>query len=163
MISSLTLCVVIAILLFAAFNDIKHRRIPNILSLLLVVLYCIYAISGYFMDSTHDVDILDGLMVGGLLLALGLILFAVGAVGGGDVKLLAAVSLFAGTPYIAPLLILTALSGGLVASVIWIVSKMHPKQNKVDGANRHSVPYGVAITVSGIWLCIQLIKVGGFA
>ena len=163
MISSLTLCVVIAILLFAALYDIKHRRIPNILPLLIVALYCIYAVFGCFLDSAHDVDLLDGLMVGSLLLAFGLILFAVGAAGGGDVKLLAAISLFAGTPYIAPLLILTALSGGLVASVIWIGSKMHPKQNKVDGANRHGVPYGVAITVSGIWLCIQLIKVGGFA
>ena len=155
-----TLCAVIVILFLAAFGDVKYRRIPNSLSLLLVALFCVFALSMHLMGG--EINILNSLIAGGAMLIGGLILFALGAMGGGDVKLAAALSLFAGTKYIIPLLILIALLGGLVAVLTWAHSKLFAKENKVDAPNLHSVPYGVAISISGVWLCIQLLEVVGF-
>lgn len=154
-----TLCIVMLVLVYAAFNDIKHRRIPNSLSLVLIVLYGTFALATQFQDSTTPVDFINGLLTGIGVLAGGLVLFGLGVMGGGDIKLAAALSLFAGTPYLPAVLILITLSGGILAGATWGYSKLKPKQNKVDGANRDSVPYGVAISISGVWLCIQLLKV----
>lgn len=154
-----TLCAAMAVLVIAALSDIRHRRIRNILPLILIGLYGIFALTTQLQSDVYQVNIINGLLTGGSMLVGGLVLFALGAMGGGDVKLAAALSLFAGTQYIAGVLILIALSGGLVTGVIWAYAKIRQKQNKVDAANRHSVPYGVAISISGIWLCIQLLKV----
>ncbi len=158
-----TLCAVMVILAIAAVSDIRHRRIQNILPLILIGLYGIFALTAQLQNDIYQVNIINGLLTGGIILAGGLVLFALKAMGGGDVKLAAALSLFAGTQYIAEVLILIALSGGLVTGVTWAYTKVRQKQNKVDAANRHSVPYGVAISISGIWLCIQLLKVANFA
>lgn len=158
-----TLCAVMVVLIIAAISDIRHRRIRNILPLILIGLYGVFILTAQLQSDTYQVNIINGLLTGGITLAGGLVLFALGAMGGGDVKLAAALSLFAGTQYIAEVLILIALSGGLVTGVTWAYTKLRQKQNKVDAANRHSVPYGVAISISGIWLCIQLLKVANFA
>ena len=158
-----TLFAVMVTLIIAAVSDIRHRRIRNILPLILVGLYGIFALTAQFQNDAYQVNIINGLVTGGIILAGGLVLFALGAMGGGDVKLAAALSLFAGTQYIAGVLILIALSGGLVTVVTWAYTKVRQKQNKVDAANRHSVPYGVAISISGIWLCIRLLEDANFA
>lgn len=158
-----TLCAVMVVLIIAAISDIRHRRIRNILPLILIGLYGVFILTAQLQSDTYQVNIINGLLTGSLTLAGGLVLFALGAMGGGDVKLAAALSLFAGTQYIAEVLILIALSGGLVTGVTWAYTKLRQKQNKVDAANRHSVPYGVAISISGIWLCIQLLKVANLA
>lgn len=144
-----------AVLVIAAVTDIKHRRIPNILSLMMIGLYGVFALSVHLQGGDYQVNILNGLLTGGIMLIVGMGLFALGAMGGGDIKLAAALSLFAGSHYIAAVLILITLSGGLIAIAIWAYRKLQTKQNKVDVANRDSVPYGVAISISGIWLCIQ--------
>ena len=161
MVSNSILFAVIIILVIAAIGDIKHRRIPNLLSLLLVALYGAFALSIHLQGG--DVAFMGGLIAGGGVLAGGFVLFAMGAMGGGDVKLAAAIALFAGSKYIIGLLILISLFGGLVAGFTWLYSKRTSKENKVDGANRHSVPYGVAISISGLWLCIQLLDAVSFA
>ena len=154
---------VMAILVIAAISDIRHRRIPNILPIILIILYSIFALMTHFHDDAYQLNVIDGVLTGGILLACGLVLFALGAMGAGDIKLAAALGLFAGSQYITAFLILMTLSGGLLSGVVWVHMKLSPKQNKVDGANRHSVPYGVAISISGIWLCIQLLHVANFA
>lgn len=159
----ITLSAVMAILVIAAVTDIKHRRIPNILSLIMVGLYGVFALSAHLPGSEYQVDILNGLLIGGIMLTVGMGLFALGAMGAGDIKLAAALSLFAGSHYIAAVLILITLSGGLIAGATWAYRKLRTKQNKVDVANRVSVPYGVAISISGIWLCIQHLGAVSFA
>lgn len=158
-----TLFAVMVTLAIATVSDIRHRRIRNILPLILIGLYGIFALTTQLQGDANQVNIINGLLTGGTILAGGLVLFALRAMGGGDVKLAAALSLFAGTQYIAEVLVLIALSGGLVSGVTWAYTKVRQKQNKVDAENRHSVPYGVAISISGIWLCFQLLKVANIA
>src|SRR3546814_1397676 len=57
-------------------------------------------------------------MVAAIVLGLGILAFARGWFGGGDVKMLAAVSLWAGPAHLSLLLLVTALAGGLLSLII---------------------------------------------
>jgi prepilin peptidase CpaA len=102
-------------LVVAAWTDARTRRIPNALVLAGVVAgLCI----GFASGGT------DGLMsaVGGLMLGLCVLLpaYAVGALGAGDVKLVAAVGAFVGPRGLLGALVLTVLVGGVMALIVAI-------------------------------------------
>ena len=98
--------------------------------------------------------------------------FLVGAVpfsrgligGGGDVKLLAAATLWAGADALPPLLLLTALIGGLLALVLLTPLGARFAASHSDGgpepaggglaARRTPVPYGVAIAAAALVVTI---------
>jgi len=76
-----------------------------------------------------------------LLLALGVPLFAAKWLGGGDVKLFAALGLWVNLAALAPLLAFILISGGVLAAISLVV--------RGGRAARHAnvLPYGVAIAV----------------
>jgi prepilin peptidase CpaA len=72
-------------------------------------------------------------------------LFAIGAMGGGDVKLIGALALwFPVTPFMS-LLMLMAILGGLLTVFMLILHKVRPTERALE------VPYGVAIAAAGAW------------
>jgi prepilin peptidase CpaA len=89
------------------------------------------------------------------VLLVGTVLFSRGMIGGGDVKLLAVAALWAGADAFPPLLLLTALIGGLLALAfvtplgMRIAASRHadwaPAGDHAPGTRRAPVPYGVAI------------------
>ena len=105
------------------------------------------------------------------------ILFALNMIGGGDVKLIAAISFWAGLAYVAEFLVIMALSGGVLALFYFL--KNH---NRVDpevkpeviinkssessatmtfGENKQTIkgthiPYGLAISVAGLFVVVKL-------
>jgi len=89
---------------------------------------------------------------GVLSFIIGYILYLFRIIGAGDVKLFAAVALFAGHTHLPHLALATAISGGLVAAVNILVrpylsQAMLVLQGKDMGRD---VPYGVAIAIGGI-------------
>ena len=88
MIAYLIISVFPAALLVAAANDIYEFKIPNWLSIILV---CTYPICGLAVGAAPSI-VFEGLLVGGAALVVGFALFAGRIVGGGDAKLLAAIS-----------------------------------------------------------------------
>lgn len=95
-----------ALLVVAAGVDMRHRRIPNWVTLSM-------AIGGLIQSFTHDhtvtpVQSFAGLGVGFLL---PLVLFVLNAIGGGDVKLLAAVGAWIGPMNIVLVFILKDMIG----------------------------------------------------
>ena len=110
--STFFLCASGALLLalsLASWHDVRTRRIPNWLtaSSFLVALA---------MRSFLGFDaVLDGLQGAGLALLLMLPLFALGAFGGGDVKLLVAVGAFMGPRDLLVALAATAVAGAVLA------------------------------------------------
>ena len=86
--------------------------------------------------------------------------FALGALGGGDVKLLAAISLFAGPQRLPGLLIVTAIAGGLLGLAILAGAPIG--RPVVAGAGtlrtrlRAGLPYGPAIAAGGLWVTASL-------
>jgi prepilin peptidase CpaA len=73
-------------------------------------------------------------------------LFALRAMGGGDVKLLTALALWLRPAWFAELVVIMALLGGVLAMVVagWHLARH--RQTPV------AVPYGVAIAAAGLWV-----------
>ena len=76
------------ILLVVAYTDLRYMRIPNVLSVLAVLLFSLTA-----LISPPD-DLLVRVVAAGTVLALGFGAFCLGLFGGGDVKILSALMLF---------------------------------------------------------------------
>jgi prepilin peptidase CpaA len=104
----------------AAIYDLRYRRIPNWLTLPGLLL-------GIALNSFLADHWLDGLMFSlkGLGLGFGLYfgLYALRAMGAGDVKLMAVVGAIAGWQYWLIIFVFTALLGGLLAVVFSILKK----------------------------------------
>ena len=104
---------VIAGVAIAAAIDLRTRRVPNPLTLLLAAAGVGFAVFG-----------VGGLTIGASLLglALGLMLMLpghlLGATGAGDVKLFAALGALVGPAHIATAFVYTAIAGGVIAVTV---------------------------------------------
>ncbi|MDB5394233.1 MAG: putative pilus assembly protein CpaA [Rhodospirillales bacterium] len=149
-----------ALIAFAALSDIKSFRIPNRVSLALLALYPLHV-----MFSPVPVGWFMALSVASLVFMSGFTLFLCGMVGGGDVKLLAAVSLWAGSALVLPLLVIMGLTGGALAAGALLVQ--YARRYHASGIAgvivpdasiaAPKLPYGVAIAAGGVYAGIQLL------
>lgn len=106
MVESLTTGALMGAVLVAAWSDLRDRRIPNALTVSTFVLaLALRALPG-------GASLLDGLGGAGLGLLLLLPFFALGAVGGGDTKLVIAVGAFLGPQPLLSALAVAAIVGG---------------------------------------------------
>jgi prepilin peptidase CpaA len=106
-----------ALLVAASCWDVLKLRIPNLIPLALVLLFALQLLIGPGVPAP-----LDHLLAMGLALVVLLPLFALNMLGGGDVKLLAAVALWLGKEQLAALLILVGIVGGLFA-LCWLAMR----------------------------------------
>src|SRR5262252_6472258 len=115
----------LAVVLGAAVYDVLYRRIPNWLTVSGVVLGLILN-SFLFQSASPSVFGFSGLFFAlkGLFLAFGVyvVLYAMRAMGAGDVKLMAAVGAIVGWENWFGIFIITAILGG-VLSLVLVVSK----------------------------------------
>ena len=72
--------------------------------------------------------------------------FAMGAMGGGDVKLIAALALWLPWQAVLGLLFLMTIAGGVLTLGYLIRHKLAKREEKLE------IPYGVAIAFGGLWL-----------
>jgi prepilin peptidase CpaA len=72
--------------------------------------------------------------------------FAMGAMGGGDVKLIAALALWLPWQAVLLLLFLMSIAGGVLTLAYLIRHKLAKREEKLE------IPYGVAIAFGGLWL-----------
>ena len=72
--------------------------------------------------------------------------FAMGAMGGGDVKLIAALALWLPWQAVLVLLFLMSIAGGVLTLGYLIRHKLARREEKLE------IPYGVAIAFGGLWL-----------
>ncbi|MBA3668148.1 MAG: prepilin peptidase [Sphingomonas sp.] len=77
------------------------------------------------------------------------IAFYVGAMGGGDVKLAAALALWFPPAATLLLVVLTSLAGGVLTLIVMGTHRACKKEGRPE------VPYGVAIAFGGLWLLAQ--------
>lgn len=148
------------ILVLAAASDWRSLTIPNRYSLALVALFPSYTIA-----MGGDVDWLAHLWCAGAAFGVGFVLFALRLCGGGDVKLFAAVVLWAGPPLLAPMIFVTGVSGGFMAVVLWT----HHRYQRAgvpmnflfvqseEGFGKQPMPYAVAIAAGGLFVALQLL------
>jgi len=108
--SSITLWPIVALVAVATFTDLRSRRIPN--WLVLPFLVAGIAVSIWFHGWTGLGQSLLGMALGGLLFG---ILAVMGGMGGGDVKLCAAVGAWIWWHQMLVALVLTGILGGIMA------------------------------------------------
>ena len=142
-----------------AVTDARTRRIPNWLTYTGVAI----AVSVKFvlLGWSGLADASAGVMVAGGIFC---ILFLLGGMGGGDVKLMSAVGAWSGPAHAVPILIATAISGGFLAFAYILGTKALNIANDgrlaryagtPDCLGRNAalhpllrVPYGIAISIS---------------
>lgn len=117
--------VLIALLLAAVWHDVRSRRIPNRLVLVGMVLAAAMQLAlprgaGLFIESFGSIGILQCAAGFGVGLALLLPMYALRALGAGDVKLLAMIGAFVGPVAIFGIAVCTLLAGGVLAIVVSI-------------------------------------------
>ena len=106
----------LTLLILAALTDLRERRIPNWLTAGAAALYPVYLVLTPVPTAWLGAFGL-ALLVG----VVGVVLFARGLVGGGDVKLIAAISLWAGLDHFAIFALVTTLTGGVLGlSSLWL-------------------------------------------
>ncbi|GAA5061743.1 prepilin peptidase [Erythrobacter westpacificensis] len=137
-------------LVWAAFTDIKSRRIANWLNGAIAIGAPVYWYASG-LSLWPDVAIQIGL--GLLVFAVGSILFAMRQMGGGDVKLLTALALWMTPLVLLKLVIIMALLGGVLTLVVGIRNVMIRRKKE---KTRWAVPYGVAISAAGLWTISNL-------
>jgi prepilin peptidase CpaA len=130
-------------LLFAAVTDLRHRTIANWLNAAIALgapLFWWATGLALWPDAA--------LQLGVAAAAFGILagLFALGAMGGGDVKLLTALALWVPPLLFVQLLVMMALLGGLLTVVMgaWHVTRRRRE--------RLAIPYGLAIACAGLWV-----------
>jgi prepilin peptidase CpaA len=137
------LAVLAAMLLVACWCDLKARTIPNMLNLAVALL----AIPFWWsigLALWPDVALQIG--VAALVFGLFAIAFALGAMGGGDVKLVAAIALWLPASSVMALLFIMSVAGGVLTLAMLIRHKL------ARSAAQLEIPYGVAIAFGGLWL-----------
>jgi prepilin peptidase CpaA len=100
----------VAVLAVATFTDLRSRRIPN--WLVLPFLAAGVVVGGVLHGWQGVGHSLEGLGLGALIFG---ILFAMGGMGMGDVKLFAAIGAWVGPSQLMFALVVTGLAGGLMA------------------------------------------------
>jgi prepilin peptidase CpaA len=134
------------VLIVAAINDARRYRIPNILCVVLMILFPFFVLT-----APQGIDWQQNLMVFGLVLASGFAMFVGNLAGAGDIKLLAAVGLWAGPHLVAVFLITTAIAGGLLALFIGIRAYIRNSSgHSAIALAKVPIPYGIAIAAGGL-------------
>jgi prepilin peptidase CpaA len=133
-------------LLIAAISDFRTREIPNKLNIAIAVTA---PLAWWAADLALWPTIAYQVGAALAVFAAFIGLFAIGGMGGGDVKLIGAVALWIDYRLIFSLLLVMALVGGVIAAVMLI----HKKITKSEGTSE--VPYGIAIAIAGFWAINQ--------
>jgi prepilin peptidase CpaA len=130
-------------LLVAAFTDLRNRTISNWLSggiALAAPLF--WWASG--LPLWPDIAWQLGIAVAAFAVLAGL--FALGQMGGGDVKLLTALALWIAPLPFLRLIVVMALVGGVLTLIAGGWNLMRRQRGRI------AVPYGVAIATAGLWV-----------
>lgn len=161
-----------AVLAHVAWTDLTERRIANravlaVLALLPLELLLLGRPQPWW----------SGPAAGALVLAVGLLVWRSGFVGGGDVKFAAALAALVGLSGLPEILLVTALAGGLLAAAMLFAVRLAPLLAGLaarlpplpvarrlaglllsDPAGRPaSVPYGLALAAGGAWWALGLL------
>jgi prepilin peptidase CpaA len=167
---------VLTMLGLAAFKDVCERRIPNRLTAGLAALYPLYVL-------LSPIPVLwpAALGLAVVVFVIGLALFARELIGGGDVKLIAALSLWAGPDQFVWFMLVTALAGGALSLCsLWYrhwggmieahlaalglattagrIPALADAPSGSSIARSTTLPYGVAIAAGGVAVIIELAK-----
>lgn len=144
-----------AAMAFAGSMDLLTMTIPNRVSLAMIAGFLLtlpFAGLGWAGLAGH-------VGAGMLMLVIGIGMFAMGWLGGGDAKLLAAAALWIGLDRLFEYVLLVSICGGMLVMAILFYRGLTPPLwlHKHDWAMRlhkksGGIPYGIALAMAGLWI-----------
>jgi len=145
-----------ALMVIAAFEDLRRLVIPNVLPASLCVLWPFY-----IAPTASLIGAVGAVGCAALVFAIGALCFSRGFLGGGDVKLLTAASLWAGPGLTPSLLVVTSVLGGALALFLLVPPCAHlialarvklGPAGELEPRERPTtpVPYGIAIAAASM-------------
>ncbi len=149
-------------LAWAVASDSSTFRIPNRIPLIVVGLFVAHALAAW-----PAIDLAGAVTVGATCLVAGFAVYAFSWFGAGDVKLFAALGLWAGPAYIADLVLITSMTGALMAFSVATPHLVRSGLSSIAGGlvapcstplRDRRLPYGVAIAAGGVYLTTRLIS-----
>ena len=146
----------------AALSDISRREIPNMLTACMAIVGVGVSVAGL-----GETSLTRALLAGTVSLGVGIVLQLARLMGGGDVKLFAALGVWLGPAGTVDAALATAIAGGVLA-VFYLrrtTAERAPNSTPVsaalarlqldDGPDFHRVPYAVAIAAGGLWVWLS--------
>lgn len=129
-------------LVTAAITDLKRRQIYNWLNTAIALGAPLF----WFAAGLSLTEIGWQFAVAAAAFAVLAGMFAMGWIGGGDVKLLTALALWIEPFWFLRLIVIMALIGGLLAVILggWHLARQR--------SGKIAVPYGIAISIAGLWV-----------
>jgi prepilin peptidase CpaA len=132
-----------AAMLWAAIGDWRTRTIPNWLNGIIALLAIPFWWSiglGLWPGIAQQIGLAAGVF------ALFAIAFRFGAMGGGDVKMAAALALWLPFGGVVKLLVIMSIAGGVLTVAMLAAHRM------AKASGQPEIPYGIAIAIGGFWL-----------
>lgn len=130
------------LLLVAAWGDLRTRTIPNRLNGLIAILAPLWWWANALpLWPGVAMQVAAALTLFAIFAAL----FAAGMMGGGDVKMIAALALWLPLPGVLRMLVVMALLGGVLTLVVLLDHRRRGRPGAPE------IPYGVAIAAAGLW------------
>jgi prepilin peptidase CpaA len=141
--------VLAVVLIVAAVGDWRRRLIENWLTGgIALAAPVLWWVQGWPLWPDISFQVIQAVA----LFTIFLIFFAIGAMGGGDVKLIAALGLWFPMVSMMTLLLVMSVLGG----VLTLAMLVHHKITRKPG--RPEIPYGIAISAAGLWVIFQTIS-----
>jgi prepilin peptidase CpaA len=138
-------CLMVA-LAAAAVEDAVRFRISNLTcAAVLVGAFVAVAVHGFSPGLWQNVAVF------GAILALGILAFAAGWLGGGDVKLLAAIGLWLDLRAAVGLIAAVFIAGGLVG-LVYIIAQRAAHAARPSTSRHAKVPYGLAVVTGALFI-----------
>ncbi|MEA3065395.1 MAG: prepilin peptidase CpaA [Sphingomonadales bacterium] len=141
--SWLFIALLAAALLLAAVGDWRSRTIPNRLNAGIALLAIPY---WWSVGLSFWPDVLLQIGLGAAVFGLFAIAFRFGAMGGGDVKMAAALALWLPVAGVVKLLVIMSIAGGVLTVAMLAAHRI------AKSAGQPEIPYGIAIAFGGFWL-----------
>jgi prepilin peptidase CpaA len=132
-----------AALLLAAVGDWRSRTIPNSLNAAIALMAIPF---WWSIGLSLWPGVALQLALAAAVFALFAIAFRFGAMGGGDVKMAAALALWLPATGVVKLLVIMSLAGGVLTLAMLIAHRA------ARSAGQPEIPYGIAIAFGGFWL-----------
>lgn len=149
------------LLVAAALKDAQSFTIPNRYCAAIALLYPAYLIGTGMPEA---INWMAAVALSSAVLLVGFALYAGHFVGGGDVKLVAAVTLWAGLEHLLDFLIITGLAGGCMVLFYWAHHRLSKAatpglffQVEMDpNFVKRPVPYAIPIATGGLYVAFTL-------
>lgn len=158
------MCAVVAVAMagYAALSDVRSMQIPNICSLLVIILF----LGAYAVSAFAGVDVMSDwrshLVAAAIMLVATGAMYAVKSLGAGDSKLATAFALWAGLKGLYAFIFFMTIAGGILGLVALVLRGRSVVSNPRPGSwlavlqgGRGALPYGVAIFCGALAMFIE--------